>query len=206
MTAIHAPGLLTFTIAILVFFAGALLNRLIEPLRRWNIPEPVTGGLIAADAGGLCCAGRRDQLHTRRARHAAALFLHWHRSQRQVRRSYFRRPSASRPAGSDPNLSGDPESDRGRQRRRARSARGDHAVRRFRLAHRRTWHHDRLGANHHPALRPRECARSRHRDRDAWVGRRKSGRRPDRRLPHRALPTQRTVSPRPRRRPARRSR
>src|SRR3984957_15613812 len=48
MTAIHAPGLLTFTIAILVFFAGALLNRLIEPLRRWNIPEPVTGGLLAA--------------------------------------------------------------------------------------------------------------------------------------------------------------
>ena len=50
MTAIHAPGLLTFTIAILVFFAGALLNRLIEPLRRWHIPEPVTGGLIAAAA------------------------------------------------------------------------------------------------------------------------------------------------------------
>jgi glutamate:Na+ symporter, ESS family len=34
MTAIHAPGLLTFTIAILVFFAGVGLNRLIEPLRR----------------------------------------------------------------------------------------------------------------------------------------------------------------------------
>jgi glutamate:Na+ symporter, ESS family len=50
MTAIHAPGLLTLTIAILVFFAGAGLNRLIEPLRRWNIPEPVTGGLIAAAA------------------------------------------------------------------------------------------------------------------------------------------------------------
>jgi ESS family glutamate:Na+ symporter len=48
MTAIHAPGLLTFTIAILVFFAGAGLNRLIAPLRRWNIPEPVTGGLLAA--------------------------------------------------------------------------------------------------------------------------------------------------------------
>jgi glutamate:Na+ symporter, ESS family len=48
MTAIHLPGLLTFTIAILVFFAGAGLNRLIEPLRRWNIPEPVTGGLLAA--------------------------------------------------------------------------------------------------------------------------------------------------------------
>src|SRR6202451_1123286 len=50
MTAIHVPGLLTFTIAILVFFAGAGLNRLIGPLRRWNIPEPVTGGLVAAAA------------------------------------------------------------------------------------------------------------------------------------------------------------
>src|SRR5271168_950084 len=50
MTAIHVPGLLTFTIAILVFFAGAGLNRLVEPLRRWNIPEPVTGGLLAAVA------------------------------------------------------------------------------------------------------------------------------------------------------------
>lgn len=50
MTAIHVPGLLTFTIAILVFFAGATLNRVIEPLRRWNIPEPVTGGLLAAAA------------------------------------------------------------------------------------------------------------------------------------------------------------
>ncbi len=48
MTAIEAPGLLTFTIAIVVFFAGAWLNRLIPPLRRWNIPEAVTGGLLAA--------------------------------------------------------------------------------------------------------------------------------------------------------------
>src|SRR5277367_6062822 len=50
MTAIHVPGLLTFTIAIVVFFAGVGLDRLIEPLRRWNIPEPVTGGLLAAGA------------------------------------------------------------------------------------------------------------------------------------------------------------
>ena len=33
MTAIEAPGLLTFTIAIVVFFAGAGLNRLIPPLQ-----------------------------------------------------------------------------------------------------------------------------------------------------------------------------
>jgi glutamate:Na+ symporter, ESS family len=48
MTTIEAPGLLTFTISIVVFFIGAGVNRLIAPLRRWNIPEAVTGGLLAA--------------------------------------------------------------------------------------------------------------------------------------------------------------
>ena len=42
--------LLTFTISIVVFFIGAGLNRVIAPLRRWNIPEAVTGGLLAASA------------------------------------------------------------------------------------------------------------------------------------------------------------
>src|SRR5271163_2522585 len=48
MTAIQVPGLLTITIAIVVFFTGTGLNRLITPLHRWNIPEAVTGGLLAA--------------------------------------------------------------------------------------------------------------------------------------------------------------
>ena len=48
MTAIQVPGLPSFTIAILVFFIGVRLNRLIKPLQRWNIPEAVTGGLLAA--------------------------------------------------------------------------------------------------------------------------------------------------------------
>jgi glutamate:Na+ symporter, ESS family len=47
-TAIETPGFLTFTISIVVFFVGASLNRWIAPLRRWNIPEAVTGGLLAA--------------------------------------------------------------------------------------------------------------------------------------------------------------
>jgi len=47
-TTLQVSGLLTFTIAILVFFTGSGLNRWIAPLRRWNIPEAVTGGLIAA--------------------------------------------------------------------------------------------------------------------------------------------------------------
>ncbi|MCK0209704.1 sodium/glutamate symporter [Starkeya koreensis] len=48
MTAISVSGLLTFTIAIVVFFAGSGINRAIPPLRAWNIPEAVTGGLLAA--------------------------------------------------------------------------------------------------------------------------------------------------------------
>ncbi|GAA6154180.1 sodium/glutamate symporter [Pseudoteredinibacter isoporae] len=39
---------LTFTISILVFFAGVHINRRVGFLRKYNIPEPVTGGLIAA--------------------------------------------------------------------------------------------------------------------------------------------------------------
>lgn len=45
---LEVSGLLTSSIAILVFFGGAGLNRMIAPLRRWNIPEAVTGGLLAA--------------------------------------------------------------------------------------------------------------------------------------------------------------
>src|SRR5215472_13797466 len=48
MTTIETPGLLTLTISIVVFFAGSGLNHLIVPLQRWNIPEAVTGGLLAA--------------------------------------------------------------------------------------------------------------------------------------------------------------
>jgi hypothetical protein len=55
MTTIETPGLLTFTISIVVFFAGSGLNHLIVPLRRWNIPEAVTGG-FACCARDACCA------------------------------------------------------------------------------------------------------------------------------------------------------
>jgi ESS family glutamate:Na+ symporter len=48
ITTIQTPGFLTFTISIVVFFLGAGLNHWIAPLRRWNIPEAVTGGLLAA--------------------------------------------------------------------------------------------------------------------------------------------------------------
>lgn len=45
---LEVSGLLTFTLAIVVYFLGAGLNRAIPPLRRWNIPEAVTGGLLVA--------------------------------------------------------------------------------------------------------------------------------------------------------------
>jgi ESS family glutamate:Na+ symporter len=48
MHSFQVPGLLTFTISIIVFFAGVGLNRLIKPLQAWNIPEAVTGGMLAA--------------------------------------------------------------------------------------------------------------------------------------------------------------
>ena len=47
-TTIETPGFLTFTISIVTFFVGSGLNRCIAPLRRWNIPDAVTGGLLAA--------------------------------------------------------------------------------------------------------------------------------------------------------------
>src|SRR6202046_2257022 len=50
MTAIQVPGLLPFTLSIRGSSPGPGLIRLIGPLRRWNIPEPVTGGLLAATA------------------------------------------------------------------------------------------------------------------------------------------------------------
>ncbi|RBP06287.1 ESS family glutamate:Na+ symporter [Roseiarcus fermentans] len=48
MTTLETPALETFTLAIVVFFVGVGLNRLITPLGRWNIPEAVTGGLVAS--------------------------------------------------------------------------------------------------------------------------------------------------------------
>ncbi len=38
----------SFTIGILVYFTGMLLNRRVAALREFNVPEPVTGGIIAS--------------------------------------------------------------------------------------------------------------------------------------------------------------
>lgn len=48
MNVFEANTFLTFTISIIVFFVGAKLNRNVGLLRKYNIPEPVTGGLLAA--------------------------------------------------------------------------------------------------------------------------------------------------------------
>lgn len=56
MTTFQVPGFLSLTIAIVVFFVGSGLNNAFAPLQRWNIPEAVTGGLLAALA--TLCANR----------------------------------------------------------------------------------------------------------------------------------------------------
>ncbi|WP_029074461.1 sodium/glutamate symporter [Kaistia adipata] len=56
MTTFQVPGFLSLTIAIVVFFIGAGINNSVAVLRQWNIPEAVTGGLLAALA--TLCAHR----------------------------------------------------------------------------------------------------------------------------------------------------
>ncbi len=46
--AIHIPGFLTATLGIAVYLIGAEINARIALLRQFNIPEPVTGGLLAS--------------------------------------------------------------------------------------------------------------------------------------------------------------
>lgn len=50
MNSIVVPDLLTTTLGFAVFLVGAGLNERIDVLRRFNIPEPVSGGLLAAVA------------------------------------------------------------------------------------------------------------------------------------------------------------
>jgi len=47
-TGISIDAFASFNIAILVYFAGVRLNREIAVLNRYNIPEPVSGGLLVA--------------------------------------------------------------------------------------------------------------------------------------------------------------
>ncbi|MEM8817268.1 MAG: sodium/glutamate symporter [Pseudomonadota bacterium] len=48
MNTLTLESFVAYTIGIVVFFAGMQLNRRVSILRAYNIPEPVTGGLIAA--------------------------------------------------------------------------------------------------------------------------------------------------------------
>lgn len=48
MQTIIVPDFFAYTIGIIVFFVGVHLNRRFSVLREYNIPEPVTGGLVAA--------------------------------------------------------------------------------------------------------------------------------------------------------------
>ena len=48
MTEYTVDSFLAYTLGIVVFFVGVNLNRKFQILREYNIPEPVTGGLVAA--------------------------------------------------------------------------------------------------------------------------------------------------------------
>ena len=48
MKAVTIESFLAYTLGIVVFFIGVHLNRRFDFLRAYNIPEPVTGGLVAA--------------------------------------------------------------------------------------------------------------------------------------------------------------
>jgi ESS family glutamate:Na+ symporter len=48
MSIVELPTFIAITLGIVVYFIGRRLNRKITVLRNFNIPEPVTGGLIAA--------------------------------------------------------------------------------------------------------------------------------------------------------------
>ena len=47
-TELVAPDFLALTVGIVVFFVGVLITQRVEFLRRYSIPEPVTGGFVAA--------------------------------------------------------------------------------------------------------------------------------------------------------------
>lgn len=48
MTEVTLDDLVTYTLGIIVYFVGVYLNRNFKLLREYNIPEPVSGGLLAA--------------------------------------------------------------------------------------------------------------------------------------------------------------
>jgi ESS family glutamate:Na+ symporter len=53
---LHLPAFQSLTLAILLFFVGQKVAAAWEPLRRYNIPEPVVGGFLCATVVGLAYA------------------------------------------------------------------------------------------------------------------------------------------------------
>ena len=177
---------MSFTIAIVVFFVGAGVNRAIKPLQSWNIPEAVTGGLIAAAATLAAYVVVRVEVNF--SLDARDMLLLYFFTGIGLNAKLDDLISGGRPflillaltlvyfalqnliaAGSVAAL-GLPQ--------------GIGAAARLHRADRRPRHHHRLGADHRRAVRPQQRPRSRHRHGDARQGGREPRRRSDRRIPH----------------------
>ena len=93
-----APDFLALTIGIVVFFVGVLITQRVSFLRSYNIPEPVTGGFVAALAFWAVYAvfGLDDRLRNDDPRPAAGDLLRHRRDQRTSGRSRGWRTGAGR--------------------------------------------------------------------------------------------------------------
>ena len=109
---------LAVTTGIVVLFVGKALARRVALLREYNIPEPVTGGLLFAAAFWLLylVSGIPGHVRADGARRAPRLLLHDHRDQRTRERSQGRRATARPPACGGGGVHGAAE--RSRRRRR----------------------------------------------------------------------------------------
>lgn len=83
---------LACTVGIVVFFVGMHVNQRVAFLRTFNIPESVTGGILAAVAVLLLyLVFDLQRVRPDDARSAASVLLHLDRHQRQHPRPHIRR-------------------------------------------------------------------------------------------------------------------
>ena len=160
---------LALTVGIVVFFVGVLITQRVEFLRRYSIPEPVTGGFVAAlvlwavhalfgvDIGFDMTT--RDKL--------LVIFFATVGVNARLAGSRGRRPGARHALPGDSRLRLPAGHGRHYRRGGIRPAEGGGSRRRLDVARRRARHGDRLGADHRRRARLSGGAGERHRRRDA---------------------------------------